>query len=154
MTVPEPSWEPSLGPSGDVLPWLGGARVRIVLAGAASAGRLSVVEIQADAGYEAAGHTHDREDETFYVLEGSLTVWAGDARGRLGAGDRAFLPRGVPHGYRVDAGPARVLNACTPGGLDGFFRQVAARVERSGPADAARAVAALAVDYGITYGLA
>ena len=56
-------------------------------------------------------------------------------------GDRAFLPRGVEHGYRVDAGPARVLNVCTPGGLDGFFREAAGGA----------ALEEVAARYGITY---
>src|SRR5689334_23259399 len=88
-----------------------------------------------------ATHTHRREDETFYVLEGAVTVWVGDRRGDLLAGDRAFLPRGIAHGYRVDDGGARLLNICTPGGLGGFFDEVMRGAT----------LVAIAERYGITY---
>ena len=144
---------PSIGPAGDreTLGWLGGARVRVVLPAAACAGRLSVMEIEADTGYVAAGHTHDREDELFYVLAGALTVWAGDWRGRVLACDRAYLPRGSSHGYRVDAGPARLLTVCTPGGLDGFFDEVAAELRRNQGAPAEPTLRAIGARYGVTY---
>lgn len=132
---------PAFGRADEVLGWLSGARVRVVLPGAACANRLSVIEIEADAGYVAAAHTHQREDEVFYVLAGVLTVRAGDHRRELATGDRAYLPAGVVHGYRVDAGPARVLNVCRPGGLDGFFREVA----RGG------ALNEVAARYGVSY---
>jgi quercetin dioxygenase-like cupin family protein len=132
---------PSFGAADESFEWLGGARVRVVLPGRDCAARLSVLTIQADTGYAAATHTHSREDEVFVVLDGTLTVWAGDQRQQLLAGGRVFLPRGLPHGYRVDAGPARVLNVCTPGGLDEFFREVAAGA----------ALDEAAARFGITY---
>ena len=64
---------PQLGSSEESFDWLAGARVTVVLAAAACAGRLSVVEIRADAGYAAATHTHRNEDEVFYVVAGALT---------------------------------------------------------------------------------
>ena len=141
MTAPH-SLPPALGPAGEAYGWLGGASIRIVLPGALCADRLSIVEIQAGAGYAAARHTHQHEDEVFYVLDGALTVWAGDQRRELATGDRAFLPRGTPHRYRVDAGPARIVNVCTPGGLDGFFREVAGGAP----------LEEVAARYGVAYG--
>jgi quercetin dioxygenase-like cupin family protein len=136
-----PPVHPALGAAGETIEWLGGARVRVVLPAAVCADRLSILELRAEAGYAAATHTHRREDEVFYVLDGTLTVWAGEERRTLVPGDRAFLPRDVSHGYQVDAGPARVLNVCSPGGLDGFFREVAGGA----------ALEEVAARYGVVY---
>lgn len=48
-------------------------------------------------------HTHDREDELFWVIEGTLEVLERDGSVTLGAGEFCVVPRGtehrvVPHG--------------------------------------------------------
>ena len=40
---------------------------------------LSVVRMHAPAGDQPPLHVHAHESETFYVLEGSMTLWVGDA---------------------------------------------------------------------------
>jgi mannose-6-phosphate isomerase-like protein (cupin superfamily) len=40
-----------------------------------------------------------REDEGFYVPEGSVTIEVGDATVERGAGEYAFGPRDVPHSF-------------------------------------------------------
>lgn len=78
--------------------------------GAGTAGTQSMIEILAPAGWETPWHNHHTHDEYFYMLEGEITARVGDARLVLKAGDFAFGPRGVPHGYRVStSGPARLL---------------------------------------------
>lgn len=42
-------------------------------------------------------HTHDSEDELFYVLEGSLDVIERDRSTNLGPGELYVVPRGVEH---------------------------------------------------------
>jgi len=39
-------------------------------------------------------HVHHNEDETFYILEGQVTMFIGDERIDLDAGDYCFGPRG------------------------------------------------------------
>ena len=86
------------------------ALVWIKADGALTAGTFSVIEILAPAGWETPWHVHDTHDEYFYILDGSVTARVGDATILLRAGDFAFGPRLVAHGYRVsDAGPARLL---------------------------------------------
>ncbi len=34
----------------------------------------------------------------------------------------AWLPRELPHTYRIDSEQAQVMTLCTPGGFEGFFR--------------------------------
>ncbi len=95
--------------------------------GAGTAGTQSLVEILAPAGWATPWHVHTTHDEYFYILEGTVTAVVGDARVVLSAGDFAFGPRGVPHGYRVaDSGPARLLMITGDRDFAEFVREVSA----------------------------
>ena len=73
-------------------------------------GRLSLAEHLIPAGSASPWHVHHTEDESFYVIEGELTVALGDQRLALRPGGFAFGPRDVPHGFRVEGQqPARIL---------------------------------------------
>jgi Cupin domain len=68
----------------------------------ASAARLASVEVYASAGFMAPLHVH-AADEAVHVLEGGLTVYAGDETVRVGAGETFVVGEGVAHTYRADA---------------------------------------------------
>jgi quercetin dioxygenase-like cupin family protein len=138
----------------ETLTWLGGAQVQILMDTAATAGRMSVLTIAADEGYTAAAHVHSREDELFYVLRGAMTAWVGDRRLEVATGASVLLPRGVGHRYRVDADGTELLNVCTPGGLDGFFREIAAELAAAHAvpeADLSATITRTAARYGLSY---
>jgi mannose-6-phosphate isomerase-like protein (cupin superfamily) len=42
-------------------------------------------------------HTHDNEDEMFYVIEGSLDIFAKEKKVTVNAGEFYIVPRGVEH---------------------------------------------------------
>jgi mannose-6-phosphate isomerase-like protein (cupin superfamily) len=42
-------------------------------------------------------HTHEDQEETFYVLEGEITIQLRDRNVDLGPGDLFVIPRGVEH---------------------------------------------------------
>jgi mannose-6-phosphate isomerase-like protein (cupin superfamily) len=87
-------------------------------------GAFSVVEIGQRRDGEPPLHVHHREDEAFYVLEGEMTFYVGDERLHAPAGAFIFLPRGVPHSFTVDGtGVARVLQLCSPAGVERFFSE-------------------------------
>ena len=72
-------------------------------------------------------HMHRDEDELFYVLEGEHVFRVGDDEHTLGPGGFVFAPRGVPHSQRrVVPGQGHELILVTPGGFEGFFRELAA----------------------------
>jgi cupin domain len=72
-------------------------------------------------------HLHRAEDEAFYLLEGKATFISGDRRTKANAGSYLFLPRDIPHGFKVEA-PARLLILTTPAGFEQFV------IEMSEPA--------------------
>lgn len=93
-------------------------------------------------------HVDYREDELLYILEGIYRVWRGDTVIDMGPGVAYAIPKGVRHTFKnVSDIAGRILVTLVPGGLEGFFEQVAAR-GLTLPDDQA-AVAALAREYGL-----
>ena len=66
-------------------------------------------------------HIHHNEDETFYILEGEVTMFVGDERIDLEAGDYLFAPRGIAHSYVVRSERARMLVTLSPSGVEELF---------------------------------
>jgi quercetin dioxygenase-like cupin family protein len=95
-----------------------GSSSELKLEGEQSAGDWAVVEWHLRAGAEPPIHTHTREDETLYVLDGSITAFVGDQRIEVEAGSYAALPKDVPHGLRVRGDEARLLVTLEPAGAE------------------------------------
>jgi quercetin dioxygenase-like cupin family protein len=101
--------------------WFLGTLATIKLPGEATDGRLALIEFVFPRGASPPLHTHP-QDESYFVLEGRLTVQAGERRFELEPGAAAAVPMGVPHTFRVDSETARVLTISTPAGLERFIR--------------------------------
>jgi quercetin dioxygenase-like cupin family protein len=97
--------------------------VAFKVATADSAGALLAVELDHRAKGGPPRHIHHNQDEWFYVLEGDYLLEVGDERFRLGPGDSAFGPRGVPHRWAcVGEGGGRIAMVFTPAGeMEAFF---------------------------------
>ena len=108
--------------AGEARWWWGNLAV-LKVTGDQTRGGLTIVEVTMAAGRMAPPHVHHREEETFWVLEGSLTFHVGDETIDAGPGDVVVGPRDVPH--RFVAGPegARLLFLLTPAGLEGLIRE-------------------------------
>lgn len=104
------------------LEWLGGGIMQILLDARHTEGRLTMFRSAAPEGSAAPVHVHADEDEIIVLLSGSGIVWAGDQRYELSEGGVAFLPRRVPHTYRITSPTADMLAVSTPAGMEGFFR--------------------------------
>jgi quercetin dioxygenase-like cupin family protein len=87
----------------------------------------AVLEYVTKKGEEPGDHTHNTEDEMFYVLGGAITFRCGGETFDLKQGDFIFLPHGVEHGYTITSDEAvRLLVLTAPirdgssGGWGGF----------------------------------
>jgi quercetin dioxygenase-like cupin family protein len=70
-------------------------------------------------------HVHTNEAEAFYLIEGTMTYRAGEETHRLAAGDFIYLPKGVPHAFRITGStPVRFLGLVAPGGLMALYDEV------------------------------
>lgn len=110
--------------------------------GAATGGNLTVIESRTNGG--APLHVHTREDEYFYVLDGTIRVRLGDEWFEAGARSFVFLPRNVPHEWDVVGDEATLLMMTVPAGLDVFLEEyhaVTSKAERD----------QIAERYGITF---
>ena len=63
-------------------------------------GSLTVLELVIGPKKGPALHTHLREDELWYVLDGDFRFKAGGAMLRVSTGGLAFGPRGTPHAFQ------------------------------------------------------
>lgn len=94
--------------------------------GAQTGGHLTAFENVVAPGDGPPLHTHAREGESWYVLEGSLRFKLdGDIR-RAPAGSFVFVPPGIPHCFQnVGDVPARILVLFSPAGMEAFFDRFA-----------------------------
>jgi mannose-6-phosphate isomerase-like protein (cupin superfamily) len=77
----------------------------------------AIIEIQP--GRELEAHTHQEEDDAFYIVEGEMTFLFGDEAAPAPPGTFVLVPPGVEHGFRNDgAQPVRMLNIHAPAGFD------------------------------------
>jgi quercetin dioxygenase-like cupin family protein len=129
----------------------------VVKASAAETGdAFCCIECNIAPGAGVPPHTHTREHEAFYVLEGEIVVSSADVREptRLGAGAFFFTPRGRQHTFRNESGKAaRVLVICTPGaGMEAMFTEFDAAGRSAGGAPATAAIGAIAARAGVVFG--
>ena len=117
------------------LEWIAGSTHTILLDSEATQGRLTLLRTEFRRGAASPVHVHDREDETLYVLSGSAVAWVGRDRWELTAGDTVFMPRGVAHTYLITSDVCEMVTACTPGGIEEFFRSAGWDLSRPRPAD-------------------
>jgi quercetin dioxygenase-like cupin family protein len=103
-----------------------GPPLAILLTAECTNGQCSVIVSTERPGSEPPRHCHQHEDETCYVLAGALTYHIGDEVRDAPAGTCIFLPRGVEHTFVVHAPEARVLTLYTPGGFEGYLREMSA----------------------------
>ncbi|MFC5139984.1 cupin domain-containing protein [Actinomycetospora rhizophila] len=97
----------------------GGAVFTVKASGTDTEGRVGVMEQAAPGGLTVPPHTHEGEDEMFYVLEGEVRGFCGDERFTAATGAFIFLPRDVEHGLEVVGDrPARVLTIVGPARFD------------------------------------
>jgi mannose-6-phosphate isomerase-like protein (cupin superfamily) len=94
-------------------------------------------------------HVHATQEDTFYVIDGVLTVQLGDKIVELGHGDFGTAPPGVPHSFtntRADR-VCKAINLMTPGiGFDRYIGQID-KVAATGDQ---RALNRLHAQYGVT----
>jgi mannose-6-phosphate isomerase-like protein (cupin superfamily) len=85
-------------------------------------GRLAVWEDTLPHGSSPPLHVHHRDDEAWFVLDGTLTFQAGTVTATVEAGAFVWGPRGLPHTFRVESPTARLLGLAVPGEFGEFVR--------------------------------
>lgn len=95
-------------------------------------------------------HVHQREDEMFYVIQGTYEFRLGDETVVAAEGDIVHLPRSVPHRFRnVGTEPGTTMNLIIPGGFEQFFAEID-QLPKEQPLDRQQ-VADIARQYGLEF---
>jgi quercetin dioxygenase-like cupin family protein len=108
------------------LPHLGlvGDTYTILLSGADTAGRYTLIDMHVPPGGGPPPHRHDFE-EMFTLLEGELEFTFRGKSHRVRAGSTLNVPANAPHAFKnVSGKTARMLCMCTPAGQEEFFLEV------------------------------
>ena len=104
-----------------------GDRVSFLPTGADSQGGCFIVDAVAAPGGGPPPHIHHFEDESFYILEGSVTFQAGGQTIHAKPGDFIHVPRGTVHSFKNEGTvPGRALVIISPAGPTGmqqFFEE-------------------------------
>lgn len=131
---------------------VGRLTIRYLIDGAASRG-MGVFELTVPAGSNVPPpHSHTKNDECVYVLEGSLRYSVDAVTRDLRPGEWMFTPRGSVHQFSNPHGEtARALIVLTPDIGAQYFRDVGAVVNAGGPPDRARLVSVMS-RYGLLPG--
>ena len=104
-----------------------GIPMLIRIHGRDTGGVVSVVESLDVPGGGPPPHIHQREDETFQILEGEYEFMVGGKTILAKPGTTLFAPRGIPHAYRyLGQTPGRLMCTITPSGFEGFFEEIGA----------------------------
>ncbi|MEH2361818.1 cupin domain-containing protein [Nostoc sp.] len=104
--------------------WLFGTRLNIVADHTTTGGQYDLIEGYFPPGTQTPLHRHTRYSEQLYVLSGEFTVWAGEKKVVLNAGESFLISPCTPHVVAaLSDQPARGLVVAAP---SGFARLVAA----------------------------
>jgi quercetin dioxygenase-like cupin family protein len=123
--------------------------IRYLIDGTATGG-MGVFEMTVPAGSNVPPpHSHTRNEECAYVLEGMLRYSVDGVARDLAPGEWMFTPRGSVHHFsNPHAGTARVLIVLSPDIGAQYFRDVGALVNAGGPPDVGKLIGVMA-RYGL-----
>lgn len=134
--------------------WYLGTLLKMKATGSETNGEYSLVEELCPRSFATPWHVHGREDEGFLVVDGEATFFVGDQEIKAKPGSFVFLPRGIPHAFRIDSDNAHLFNLITPAGFENFYfdlsepaRELVIPPPPDGPPDF-QAIAAAAASYG------
>lgn len=97
----------------------------VKLTGKDTAGKFTIIENDNPPGVGIPMHVHENEDEVFRILEGEMEFVVDGKTSILKAGDTIFLPRQVPHSFRVVGDKnAKTIITVVPSGIEEMFVQL------------------------------
>jgi quercetin dioxygenase-like cupin family protein len=91
-----------------------GGLVSFLVTSAETQDRITLFEAHMHPGSEPPLHLHEERDVVFYVLEGEMDVYCGTEVRAARTGDAVFLPRLLPHTYKVRSPTVRFLALMAP----------------------------------------
>ena len=100
---------------------LGIITLRLLVGADQTNGTFALGEFSGGEGPWTVPHTHEKTEESFYVLDGNFTFTVGDGEVEASPGSFILVPRSTKHVMRAGSGGGRFLTLWTPGGLEAMF---------------------------------
>jgi quercetin dioxygenase-like cupin family protein len=104
--------------------WFGDGLWEFLVPSEVTEGNLSVFRATMPQGFSPPRHVHTREDEVFLVLDGDVCFDLDGDRRAAGPGTTVYMPRGVPHTFRILSPVGRMLGVMVPGAFEQLFRRL------------------------------
>lgn len=116
-----------LGPDEGELVGSGPASAVLKATSISTGGGFSMSETTIQAGFPGPPpHSHTRLTDTFYVLDGTLTVRVGEEKIDAPPGSYVCIPPGTVHTFSNESSaPVRFLNINSPAGWENYLRDIA-----------------------------
>jgi mannose-6-phosphate isomerase-like protein (cupin superfamily) len=105
--------------------WIVDHRMKVLIPGEQTNNAYAVLEAFIVPGGGPPPHIHHREAELFYVLDGDITILAGEQTVHASAGTCVHIPAGTVHTFK-NAGdaPVRMVIMYAPAGFERYFTNV------------------------------
>jgi len=102
-----------------------GLEMRVLLTTETTGGAISVIMAWHKPGEGPPDHVHFRQEEMFFIVEGTYELTVGGETSTVGPGTIVFIPRNLVHRFRnVGDATACMLDWSLPGGQDRYFKAV------------------------------
>jgi quercetin dioxygenase-like cupin family protein len=95
-------------------------------------GQFALLRVHGSQGDGPPPHYHVHEDETIYLLEGEMTVYAGGEELHVRPSDTVTIPRGIEHAVRHETAEVTYLLQFSPAGFERYFHEMSSPAEYLG----------------------
>ena len=110
--------------------WMQGILWTMLADAADTGGRWSMMEQLLPKGSGPPPHKHLWSDETFYILDGTITFLLENELRTATKGAFINVARNTRHAFRVDSDTARFLNGYTPASMEALVAELGRRTEQ------------------------
>ena len=110
--------------------WMQGILWTMLADAADTGGRWSMMEQLLPKGSGQPPHMHLWSDETFYILDGTITFLLENEIRAATKGAFINVARNTRHAFRVDSATARFLNGYTPASMEALVAELGRRTEQ------------------------
>jgi quercetin dioxygenase-like cupin family protein len=109
--------------------WMQGILWTMLADAADTGGRWSMMEQVMPMGGGPPPPKHLWSDETFYILDGTITFLIEDEIRTATKGAFVMIARNTRHAFRVDSDTARILNGYTPASMEAMIAELGKRTD-------------------------
>lgn len=109
--------------------WMQGILWSMLADAGETGGRWSMMEQLLPKGSGPPPHRHVWSDETFYILDGTVSFLIEDEIRTASKGSFVNVARNTRHAFRVDSDTARFLNGYTPASMEALVAELGRRTE-------------------------